>query len=267
MRRRGTNSGFAVIELLTAGAIVALVAIMFFALLRTWGVIRTRVDVQSELYLKGKVALERILRPIREEMVGLAAVAYQSGDLQNAFVMVADTNNDGVGDALKGWGVVPLDADGDGAQDQVDVDGDGVQDTALWDLVAITAPSTNLAGAVWNVTTLCGNLTVPWVTTDGVHTYRPFEYFGSDPALDVGLDGDDLTDDEGERDGYVTETEIGNYVNGNGIIDNAGEVEKISTIGVGLRLLKVSAFGRLESVIVYQGTVDPRNWKPFYYKN
>jgi hypothetical protein len=259
--------GFTLVELLFAVAVAALVSIIFFGMLRTMGVIRARVDVQSELHVKGKIALEKIQRSIREEMVGLSTVSYQSGAVKNALIIVADANHDGVGDSLKGWGVRALDGNLDGSQDKVDTNGDGVPDTALWELVQVTSTSTNLASAAWTVTVLCKNLTVPWLTVDGVHNYRPFEYVGSDPALDVGLDGIDKTGDSGEHDGYVSETEIGNSITGDGVIDHAGEVEKVATIGVGLRFLKISAFGKLESVIVYRGTVDPRNWQPLYYKN
>ena len=266
-RRKAGTGGFTFVEVLTAMFVAALVAIMFFAMLRTWGAIDSRVGVQADLNLEGKLAFERILRSIRQEMVGIHAVSYQSGDFQNALIILADTDHDGEADLLKGWGVRPLDENGDGEQDQVDVDGDDVVETDLWELVAVTSASADLVGDAWNVEVLCRNLAVPWLTAEGVHLYRPFEFFGSDPSLDVGLDGEDLTGDAGEHDGYVSEAELGNFVTQNGVIDAPGEVEKISTIGIGLRFLKASVFGKLESVIVYQGTVDPRNWKPFDYRN
>jgi len=263
----GSSSAFTLTEILFAIFISGMVGVMFCSTLSTWSRIQKKATVQSELHMEGKIALEKVIRRIREEMVGLAAVGYTSGDFTNALIVLADTDNDGTGDSLKGWGIRALDDDNDGRQDRVDSDGDGVLDTALWELVEVTSPSTTLTSATWAVSVLCRNISAPWSTADNQHTYQPFEYGGSDPTLDIGIDAVADTGDEGENDGTVSEIELGNYINTNGVIDHVGEETKITTIGAGIRLLKMSAFGDIESVIIYQGMVDPRNWQPLYYKN
>jgi len=259
--QRFSAPGFTLTEIMCAIAIFGLIAVMFFGMLRTSGIINKRVNVQSELHGEGKIALEKITRSIREEMVGfpsgLTNVSYASGNFTNALIILADTDHNGIGDSLKGWGVAPLDEDTNGIQDKVAMDH---VDTALWTLVQVTAPSTNLAAATWSVEVLCKNISVPWSAADGLHTntYNPFEYAGAVGGVsDLDTDGD----------GYVSQKEIGDFVNGNGVIDNVAEVERIVTIGLGLRLLKMSAFGKVESVIIYRGTVAPRNWKSLHYKD
>jgi len=254
-RRRYGRSAFTLTELMFAMGIGSMIAVMFFSVIRTASIVTKKSSVQAELYGEGKIALERVLRCIRQEMVGLTAVGYGSGTWTNALIILADTDNDGVGDCLKGWGVRPYDDDGDGAQDTIDMDHDGVFETKLWELVQVVSPSTDLATATWNVEVLCKNLALPWTTVDGKYTYRPFMYLGANPALD----------DDG--DGVVSETEVGNSVTTNGVIDHVAEVEAIGTIGLGMRLIKRSAFGAFESVIIFRGTIDPRNWHALYFKN
>ncbi|MBM4163303.1 MAG: hypothetical protein FJ222_02520 [Lentisphaerae bacterium] len=222
---------------------------MFFSLFGAWRTIESKVTVKSELLMEGGTALEQIIRAVREEMVDLVKVRYASTGLTNALVILQDINGDGVGDRLKGWGLRVMDANGDGIQDRVDMNDDGTMETPLWELVEVSKPGTNLASSVsWNSTVLCRNVVAPWTSLDGRYVYRPFCYAGRDPALD-----------KSPKDGYVSETELD--VNANGVLDVV-EYSKIATIHLGLKLVKMSAIRDVESVIVYQGTMSPRNWQP-----
>jgi hypothetical protein len=244
--------------------VAGIAAVIFFGIARTWGIASKRASVQTDLQMDGRSALQKILRSIRQEMVGLEAAAYADDDFQEALIILADTNADGNGDSLKGWGIRILDDNDDDTQDRIDTDGDGVAETALWELIQITASSTLLSSStVWKAEVLCKSLSSPWTTSDESHVYRPFEYSGSDVDLDLGDDGTASTSDNGEDDGLISETELGNFINDNGVIDHAAESAKISTIGLGIRVLKRSAFDEIESIIIYQGTVDPRNWDAY----
>jgi len=244
------RSSFTITELLFAVLLFSVASLMLFTLLSFWRRIEGRVNVRSALLLDGSGAVERVVRSIRAECLEPLRTRYAAGNFQNAFIFLADTNADGLPDSLKGWGLKVMDLDRNGAQDLVDSNGDGAPDTPLWELVEAKASTTNLASAVWKVTVLCQNLVAPWTSSDGRHQYRPFSYSGSDPRLDS------------DNDGFISESEIGNFVTANGLIDHVSEVAKITAIHFGLKLVKVGARRDVESVILYQGTITPRNWQP-----
>ena len=261
--RRRKKRGFTLTEVVFATFIAGLSGMIFFNLTNTWRISEKKTTVQAGLLLDGSTTLERVLRDLRDEMVGISGVNQRIGNVVKTLVILADTDHDGVGDSLKAWGISPSDTDGNGVTDMVDLNGDGVNDTLLWDFVMLTAHSTtNLETATWQTKVLCNNLTAPWKSDDGKVIYHPFEFQGSDPEYDLGLDGKLGTKDALEADGILSEVELGNIINANGKIDHIGEEVKITSIGLGLRLAQSSAHGDVESVIIYRGRIDPRNWHP-----
>jgi hypothetical protein len=246
---RKARSAFSLTELMCAVFVSSVAGVMFFSLFGAWRAIESKVTVKTELLMDGGTALETIIRAVREDMVDLVKVRYASTGITNALVILEDTTGDGVGDRLKGWGLRMLDANGDNIQDRVDMNDDGTREAPLWELVQITKLGTNLTSVTaWNTTVLCRNVVAPWTSLDGRYGYRPFCYAGRDPTLD-----------KSPKDGYISEAELD--VNTNGVIDVV-EYSKIATIHLGLKLVKMSAIYDVESVIVYQGTISPRNWEP-----
>jgi len=249
-KSKGNSLGFTLTEVVFAVFISALLSAFFFSLISTWRHIDKKANVQAELIMDGRSSMESIVRDTRTQMLGLAAANYTHGDIINALIIEADTDMDSVVDSLKGWGIQPMDDDGDGVQDSVVIEGrNGREATFLWELVEMTSSSTVLGSATWNVRVMCQGITAPWVTSDG-HIYNPFEFRGSDLKLDD------------NNDGTVSESELGSFVTNNGIIDNVGEEDKISSVGIGIRLVKSSVGSDVESVLIYQGIIAPRNkWR------
>jgi len=246
---RKARSAFSLTELMCAVFVSSVAGVMFFSLFGAWRAIESKVTVKTELLMEGGTALEQIIRSVREDMVGLENVRYSSTGITNALVILEDINTNGVPDRLKGWGLRVMDANGDHIQDRVDMNDDGTRETPLWELIEVTKLGTNLTSiAAWNTTVLCRNVVAPWTSLDGRYAYRPFCYAGRKPALD-----------KSPKDGYISETEMDD--NANGVID-AVEYVNIATIHLGLKLVKMSAISAVESVIVYQGTISPRNWEP-----
>lgn len=251
MRQRFRSaSAFSMTELLFAIFVLTIAGLALAGVMSTWWKVSSRTQVRSNLLMNGGAVIERVSRSIRGEMLAPASIRHASGDFSQALVFLADTDGDGVADRLKGWGIRPMSSSGDGTQDRLDSDHDGVLDTELWELVEVRSLGTNLASAAWTETVRCRNLVSDWTSSDGLYDYRPFCYSGSDPALDLNSDG------------YVSESEIGNFVSKNGVIDHSGEVAKITTVHFGLKLAKRGLRKDLESVVLYQGTITPRNWLP-----
>jgi len=249
---RELTSGFTLTEVVFSVFIGALITTFFFTMMSTWRTMDKKSSVQAELLMDGRISMESIVRDVRNEMVGLAAVNFSHGNVVNALVIEADTDYDSTPDLLKGWGVRPMDEDGNGAQDWVVIEGDrGAEKTFLWELVEMTSSSLLLDNGRWQKKVMCRGLTVPWKTSDGLHRYQPFEFNGNKLELDKNSDG------------IVSESELGNYVTKNGVVDHIGEEDKIATIGVGIRLVKSSVGNNVESVLIYQGKIAPRNsWRP-----
>lgn len=240
-KRRGRRSGFTLVETLFAIGASGFIILMALAGMRVAVTTYSLLSNQTRLREQGQIALERVQRSLRGEFLSFFEVNNRIEDLglEGGLLYFYDSNHDGQSDGIRGWHLRrPANAQA----------GD---DT--WELVEYRDNAPPVL--------VCRDVVAPWTTADGVHTYRPFELAGSDLALNVGNDGGPATGDEGEGDGLVNEIEIGNFYNGNGVIDHPVELAKITSIRVGLKLraegLALSRYPTVE--FTAEGAIRPRN--------
>jgi type II secretory pathway pseudopilin PulG len=253
--------GFTLTEVMVALSICVLVVAgvlgSFGYTLRLW----KRSDTLNDIQTQGRRAYGRIVKTIRTDFIGFTQFGGMAGgiDLTGGFAFHTDADGDGTPDGMVAWYLRPMPTPY-GRPDQVL----STSSPGLWELWESRSGSASFDNASWQSLKLCSYIVAPWTTQGGTRTYEPFEFRGSDPELDVGHDGIVNTLDEGERDGIVDATEIGNFINGDGVINHAGERIKVTSIAFGLRLQKESLpIQKLsEDAVIYAGVVAPRNRAP-----